>query len=278
MPTRAAATTVYRVPPTDRDINLANWNAWATVHGQDSYYDSASLIAGRDSLTDIEWSGVTEAVGDISGKDVLHVQCHLAFDAITLARKGANVTGVDFSPAALAKARDLAGLCKVPLDLIEADATDLPESLHGRFDLAYATIGILCWIGDVGAWMRSVAGTLRPGGTLLLVDGHPFAGMIGGDDPPTFQFPYANDGPHHFESGSSYAVEVTTENVQYAHSLGEIVTATAGAGLRVRALLEHLDSPIEVAGFGAPKGDDGRFRRTLDGYPVPLLYTLIADK
>jgi len=266
------------VPPTDRDINLANWNAWATVHGQDSYYDSASLIAGHDSLTDIEWAGVTEAVGDIAGKDVLHVQCHLAFDGITLARKGANVTGVDFSPAALAKASDLAGLCKVPLALVEADATNLPESLHNRFDLAYATIGILCWIADVEKWMRSVAGTLRPGGTLLLVDGHPLAGMIGGDDPPTFQFPYANDGPHHFESSSSYAVEVETENVQYAHALGEIVTAAADAGLRVRKLVEHLDTPIEVAGFGAPRNDNGRFQRTLGGYPVPLLYTLIADR
>jgi len=265
------------VPPNDRDINLANWNAWANVHGQDSYYDSASLIAGRDSLIDIEWAGVTEAIGDVAGRDVLHVQCHLAFDAITLARRGARVTGVDFSPAALAKARDLAGLCKVRLDLVEADVTDLPPGLHDRFDLAYATLGILCWIADVGAWMRSVARTLRPGGTLLLVDGHPFGGMIGGD-PPTFQFPYANDGPHHFESGASYAVEVATKNVQYAHALGEIVTAAAGAGLRVRTLVEHLDTPIEVSGDGATKGDDGRFRRLLDGQPVPLLYTLIADR
>jgi SAM-dependent methyltransferase len=265
------------VPPTDRDINLANWNAWANVHGQDSYYDSASLIAGRDSLTDVESAGVAEAIGRVAGRDILHVQCHLAFDAITLARRGANVTAVDFSPAALAKARDLAGLCKVPLDLIEADVTDLPDSLHERFDLAYATIGILCWIADVDAWMRSVASTLKPGGTLLLIDGHPFGGMIGGD-PPIFQFPYANDGPHHFESGSSYAVEVTTSNVQYAHGLGEIVTAAADAGLRVRKLVEHLDTPIEVAGFGAPKGDDGRFQRVLGGHPVPLLYTLIADR
>lgn len=265
------------MPPTERDINLANWNAWANVHGQDAYYDSAGLIAGRDSLTDVEWVGVTEAVGEVAGKAVLHVQCHLAFDGITMARRGAEVTGVDFSPTALAKARDLAGLCKVRLDLVEADATDLPAGLHDRFDLAYATFGILCWIGDVGAWMRSVAATLKPGGTLLLIDGHPFGGMIGGD-PPTFEFPYANDGPRHYESGSSYAVEVSTSNVQYAHGLGEVVSAAAGAGLRVRALEEHFDTPIEIAGFGAEKGADGRFRRTLGGYPVPLLYTLIADR
>ena len=72
------------MPPSDRDINLANWNAWANVHGQDSYYDSASLIAGRDSLTDLEWAGVTDAVGDVAGRDILHVQCHLAFDGIGL--------------------------------------------------------------------------------------------------------------------------------------------------------------------------------------------------
>lgn len=266
------------MPPSDRDINLANWNAWANVHGQDSYYDSASLIAGRDSLTDLEWAGVTDAVGEVAGRDILHVQCHLAFDGITLARRGARVTGVDFSPTALAKARDLAGLCKVHLDLIEADVTDLPASLHERFDLAYATIGILTWIADVEAWMRSVAGTLRPGGSLLLVDGHPLSGMVGGTDPLRFQFPYADDGPHHFESSYSYAVEVSTTNVQYAHSLGEVVTAASSAGLRIRKLVEHLDSPLDANGNGARPGDNGRFQLRFGDYPVPLLYTLIADR
>jgi 2-polyprenyl-3-methyl-5-hydroxy-6-metoxy-1,4-benzoquinol methylase len=51
---------------------------------------------------------VREAVPDVAGLDILHIQCHIGFDTISLARRGARVTGVDLSPASLAKARALA--------------------------------------------------------------------------------------------------------------------------------------------------------------------------
>jgi SAM-dependent methyltransferase len=267
------------VPGPHSDLNRASWDAWAAVHGQDGYYDSAALVAGQDSLTDLEWDGVRAAVGTVAGLDVLHVQCHLAFDAVTLARHGARVTGVDFSPAALAKAHDLAARCGVALDLVEADAADLPASLRDRFDLGYATIGILCWIEDVGAWMRSVAGVLRPGGRLLLIDGHPLGRMVHQADPLVLGFPYANDGPHVFESTGSYAAATpaATTNVLYAHSLGEVVSAAADAGLRVVRLEEHLDSPLGEEGGGV-REPDGRHRLRVDGYCLPVLYTLIAER
>jgi SAM-dependent methyltransferase len=268
------------VPGRRSDLNRVSWDAWAAVHGQDTYYDSAGLIAGRDSLTDVEWDGVRAAVGDVAGRDVLQVQCHLAFDAITLARHGARVTGVDFSPAALTKARDLAARCGVEVDLVEGDATDLPAHLRGRFDLAYATIGILCWIDDVGAWMRSVAGVLRPGGRLLLIDGHPMGRMVEQVDPLVLAFPYANDGPHVFEATGSYAAATPspTTNVLYAHSLGEVVTAAADAGLRIVRLVEHLDAPFGEDGGGVREADGRHRLRLAGGYCVPVLYTLIAER
>lgn len=259
------------------DVNRTNWDVWAAAHGQDGYYDSAALVAGADSLIDLEAAGVRLAVGDVAGKDVLHVQCHLGFDAISLARRGARVTGVDFSPVALAKAAVLAGQCGVEVSFVEADVCALPANLSGRFDLAYATIGVLCWIQDVDAWMASVAGTLRSGGRLLLVDVHPYANMLGSVDPLEFDFPYAYDGPHTMESTASYAVDTEpTTNVQYAHSLGEVVTAALGAGLRVVHLAEHLDAPEDVRGAGAPD-DDGRYRIRIGGYPIPLVYTLVVE-
>jgi SAM-dependent methyltransferase len=240
------------------EINRANWDVWAAVHGQDGYYDSAGLAGGADSLTDLERSGVAAAVGDVTGRDVLHVQCHLGFDAISPARRGARVTGVDFSPVALAKAAALAARCGVDVDFVRADVLALPDTLADRFDLAYATIGILCWIGSVDAWMRSVASTLRPGGRLLLVDVHPLACMVARVTPLALGFPYAYDGPHRYESTGSYAVaSEPTVHVQYAHSLGEVVTAAVGAGLRIVSLTEHLDSPVDLRGTGRPDPDGG---------------------
>ena len=91
-----------------------------------------------------------EAVGEVAGLDVLHLQCHIGFDSISLARRGARVTGADFSPASLAKGRELAARAGVEVAFVEADATALPRELHGRFDLVYATIGVICWIEDLG--------------------------------------------------------------------------------------------------------------------------------
>lgn len=262
-------------------VNLQFWDALATVHGHgDAYYDLEALREGKSSLSDVEAAAVREAVGDVDGLDVLHVQCHLGMDAVSLARQGARLTGVDFSPVALERARELAARCDVDIDYVEADSTRLPDHLAGRFDLAYATIGVVCWIADLEAWMRSVSGTLRAGGRLVLVDLHPLFLMVDATDPLHADFPYAFDGPHRFEQTESYA-GVTAEdssggNVNYAHSLGEIVTAAARAGLRVDALHECLDAAFDPRGDVLRHEPDGRYRVRLSGEPLPVLYTLIA--
>jgi 2-polyprenyl-3-methyl-5-hydroxy-6-metoxy-1,4-benzoquinol methylase len=148
-----------------RETNRAHWDALAAVHGQDAYYDTEALVGGADSLRLHEAAAVREAVGDVAGLDVLHLQCHIGFDSISLARRGARVTGADFSSASLAKGRDLAARAGVEVEFVEADATALPAELHGRFDLVYSTMGVLCWIEDLDAWMRSVHAALRQAGS-----------------------------------------------------------------------------------------------------------------
>lgn len=264
-------------------VNVRFWDALAQVHGHgDAYYDLEALVEGKSSLSDVEAAAVSEAVGNVDGLDVLHVQCHLGMDAISLARQGARLTGVDFSPVALDRARQLASRCGVDIEYIHADSTRLPESLTGRFDLAYATIGVLCWIADLDAWMRSVRSTLRSGGRLVLVDLHPLFLMIDEVDPLHADFPYAFDGPHRFEDSESYAgvtaEETSGANVNYAHSLGEIVTAAARAGLQVDALREHLQAAFDPRGDVLRQEDDGQYRLRLTAQPLPVLYTLVATR
>src|ERR1700753_1145146 len=205
-----------------RELNRIRWDALAAVHGQDAYYDSEALVAGADSLTPEE----DAAVGEVRGLDVLQVQCHIGFDAISLARRGARVTGLDISSVSLAKAAALADRCRVVIDWVQADATAVEPALESRFDLAYATIGVLCWIADVDAWMRAVHSTLRAGGRLVLVHTHPLPGRIERAEPLAFDMPYAYDGGHRYEDSGSYAdAGITTpplSSVNYPHSLGEI--------------------------------------------------------
>src|ERR671923_158494 len=191
---------------TARRINRAHWDALAEAHGHgDPIYDVEALVAGADSLHEAEAAGVREAVGAVAGLDVLHLQCHIGFDAVSLARRGARVVGADFSPASLEKARALARRCGVDVRFVEAEATSLPVELHNRFDLVYSTIGVLVWIADLRAWMRSVAAALRGGGKLLLVDGHPLYTMMESVDPLRLDMPYGGGAARAFDEPGSYA-------------------------------------------------------------------------
>jgi SAM-dependent methyltransferase len=266
------------------DVNRAHWDAMAAVHGEgeDDAYDVEALARGERGLLRAEDEAVALAVGDVAGKDVLHLQCHIGFDAVTLARRGARVVGADFSPAALTKARAVAERCGVEIELVEADATALPQTLHGRFDLVYATVGVISWIGDLDAWMRSAAAALRPGGRLVLVELHPLFQAIGSLDPVILDFPYADAGPQELDEGGSYANPdaqvAATRTVEHAHSLGETVTAALGAGLRVEALREHLEVEHDPRGDLLAREEDGLLRLRLGGAAVPVLFTLVASR
>jgi SAM-dependent methyltransferase len=267
---------------TARRINRAHWDALAAAHGQDAYYDSEALIAGRDSLSEVEAAGIREAIGAVAGLDVLHLQCHIGFDAISLARRGARVVGVDFSPASLEKARGLARRCGVDVRFLEAEATSLPVELHNRFDVVYSTIGVLVWIADVRAWMRSAAAALRGGGKLLLVDCHPLYTMIDSLDPLRLDMPYGGGAARAFDEPGSYAGPdlpvASTDTVNYAHSLGEIVNAAFAAGLRIEHLEEHVEADFDPRGGVLAQPGDGRYRLPVGGEDLPFLFTLIAAK
>lgn len=263
----------------DHQLNRASWDELAAAHGQDDYYDSARLVAGASSLIAEEDAALVAAgCAELTGRHVLHVQSHIGFDAITFARRGAHVTAVDFSPIALSKARALADRCGVDIEWVCADAVDLPSSLDERFDLAWATVGVLCWIRDVEAWMRAVARTLAPGGSLVLIDGHPLRRVLK-SDPVRVSRPYGGGTRIETAAGSDYATRTQTgPQVQFLHSLGEIVSAAAAAGLRVTQLVEHTELSCDICDTGILREEDGKYRRRLDGYVTPVLFTLIAQR
>jgi SAM-dependent methyltransferase len=206
-----------------------------------------------------------------------------------MAREGASVTAVDFSRSALDRLEVLAAECGVTVATVEADATRLPLELAGQFDYVYASIGVLCWIDDLDAWMQGVARSLRDGGALVLVELHPVVTMVESLDPLVVDFPYAFDGPRVYSGTGTYAnrdaaIEWTT--VQYAHSVGEVVTGAARVGLRCECLVEHTSGSFNTGQFDGPE-DDGRYRLRLgvgaarDGgrepaCPMPVLYTFVA--
>jgi hypothetical protein len=96
------------------------------------------------------------------------------------------------------------------------------------------------------------------------------------------EFPYGGAEPQLFEESGSYAVpDAVLEpamTVQFAHSLGEVVTAAVDAGLTIRGLEEHLDADRDPRGIGADLEPDGRYRLRSGRHPLPMMFTLIAQK
>lgn len=266
------------------EVNIRHWNALAQVHGNgaDRKYDVERLKKGDSFLLDLEQAALDRAVSSMAGLAVLHLQCHLGFDAVSLSRMGAQVTAVDFSPESLKKAGAIADECGVDVDFVEANVMRLPEQLAARFDVAYATLGIFGWINDPNTWMRSVASCLRPGGQLVIVDFHPVMNLFRSTDPVKLWGTYHASGPQIDEDGGSYADpadEVTSpRKAKFSYNLGEIVTAACAAGLRIDYLGEHEDSgPSQIARVQT-LGDGGVWRCRLDDVDLPVLFTLTATK
>jgi 2-polyprenyl-3-methyl-5-hydroxy-6-metoxy-1,4-benzoquinol methylase len=143
-----------------RDINRAHWDDRAEIHARDAtgFYRIAEFRTGADTLTPIE----TAELGDVSGLRVLHLQCHLGLDTLSLVRRGAIVTGLDFSAKALGFARQLSAETGLHATFVEGDVHKVRDLVEGTFDLVFATWGIFCWIPDVARWLRGAASMLHP--------------------------------------------------------------------------------------------------------------------
>ena len=268
---------------TPLDINREHWDTMARAHAQnDPFYDPAKLARGENLMSEAEQAAV-DRLGPLAGKRVMHLQCHLAFDAIWFAKQGARVTGVDLSPESLATAARFAADAGVDIEWVQADAQALPSSLDGRFDVVFASIGAICWIADMQAWMDGVSRVLAPGGSLVLVDLHPIVQMLSSTDPLVMDWPYAYDGPSLEVSSGSYttpdAPVTDSSSVSYAHDLGEVVTTCIRAGMRIDALAEVHEMPYDPRRTLARRDEDGRYRVRLSGeYSVPMVFSLEATK
>ncbi len=159
--------------------NIRYWDKVVDYHAAAPFYDAEGVRRGKDTLDIVD----TDALGDVSNRRLLHLHCHLGFDTISWARHGADVTGVDISPRAIALARAFAKELHVDGRFVCTDVACLPHSLNGQFDIACATEGILAWIPDLKAWMAAAARSLSPGGVLYVRDFHPIAEVFANNIP-----------------------------------------------------------------------------------------------
>lgn len=252
-------------------VNRLNWNSRVPLHIGPGGYDTDALVNDPTTLSDVVRFD-RERLGDLSGKSVVHLQCHIGTDTISLARLGDSpapkVTGLDFSEDALVAARDLSTRCGNAVEFVTSNVYDAPDVLgRERFDLVYTGIGALAWLPDIEAWGQVVADLLRPGGRLHLYEIHPMFQVLGDDaipENPYLKYPYfCPDAPILCSDGGTYAGEGqvgSPDCYEWAHSIGSVVNAALKAGLQVTALHEWDTVPWRAYSWMEPvEGTPGLF-------------------
>lgn len=232
------------------DANRARWDESVPIHVASKGYDMEGFLRGEKSLCPVE----IEEVGDVTGKTLLHLQCHFGMDTLNWARLGAKVTGLDFSAPAVAQARELAERIGIgDATFVQSNVYDARSALSGQFDVVYTAVGALCWLPDIRGWADVAASFVKPGGFLYVYDGHPVLLALS-EKPehsalvltyPYFETPQPNefDGEYTYVDGPPLK---NTRDYEWNHGLGEIVTAIIDAGLRPQFVHEHRDVPWQA--------------------------------
>jgi SAM-dependent methyltransferase len=283
------------------EINRANWDSRAPIHAEN--YGIDALLADPQALSEVVRFDLPR-LGRLDGLDVVHLQCHLGTDTLSLARLGAaSVTGVDLSPVSLAEARQLATAAGVPIDYVEADVYSAPAILGRQFDLVYTGIGAICWLPSIRRWAQTVAALLRPGGRLFIRDGHPVLNSLiqvelGPDPVDRGQQPsisgagsqtlalelayYEQEQWLTWREEHTYAGDdlvASPVSVEWNHGLAEIVTAVLDAGLQLTSLAEHDSVPWEpFPGLMSHDPQTGEYRLADRPQRLPASFTLTAVK
>ena len=156
------------------EINRQSWNSRLESHLRSDFYDVAGFLNGKSSLNSFE----LELLGDVTGKSILHLQCHFGQDTLSLARMGAKVTGVDLSDKAIAEANRLAQQMHLDATFICCDIYDLLNHLDHQFDIVFTSYGTIGWLPDLSKWANIVSRFLKPGGNFVFVEFHPVVWMF----------------------------------------------------------------------------------------------------
>ncbi|MDD3558356.1 MAG: class I SAM-dependent methyltransferase [Melioribacteraceae bacterium] len=256
-------------------INKDSWNRRTEIHFQSDFYNIKKFIDGESSLNEIELN----LLGDIKGKNLLHLQCHFGQDTISLNRIGAAATGVDFSETAIEKAKQLASEVKSDAKFVCCDVYDLQNHLNEKFDIVFSSYGVIGWLPDLDKWAEIITHFLKPGGEFILVEFHPVVWMF--DDHIKYvKYNYFKDEPIIETVSGTYAdksANIEFKSVNWNHSLSEVINSLLNHGMVLKSFDEYDYSPYNCF-ENTVKIDDRKYRIKNLGEKIPMVFSLSAQK
>lgn len=266
-------------------LNRASWDERAPAHAASPGYAVDRFLSDPSFISDVVRFDLPR-LGDITGLTGVHLQCHIGTDTVSLARLGARMTGLDFSPASLEQARRLAESAGPMVEFVESEVYTAPDVLGtGRFDFVFTGVGAICWLPSIRRWAEVVAELLAPGGWLFMREGHPVLWALAerDDDLLVIEHPYfEREEPNVWDDGGTY-VETdvhfeTTVTHDWNHGLGEIVSALFAVGMELTMLVEHDSVPWEAFPGHMERTSEQEWRLADRPWRLPHSYTLRAVK
>jgi len=255
--------------------NKDSWNRRTDYHIDSAFYDVKGFLAGNTSLKSVELN----LLGDIHNKSILHLQCHFGQDTLSLARMGAEVTGVDLSDNAIKNAHLLAEKANLKAEFICCDLYTLPEHLDKHFDLVFTSYGTIGWLPDLDKWAKIVSRYLKPGGKFVFVDFHPFVWMYDADF-EKIVYNYFNVAPIIETESGTYAdrnAPINKEFVGWNHPTSEVLNSMLKNGLTLVSYDEFNYSPYNCFS-NMEEFESGKFRIKHLGDKIPMLFALVATR
>lgn len=264
------------------NLNLNFWDERAELHANSEYYQAKKLMQETHLLRNHE----AAELGDLHGKKVAHLQCHIGTDTISLAKLGADVVGLDYSAACVKTASRLAQACHSNCRFVQGNVYDSSALLGvGEYDIVYVSFGSITMLPNLKLWAQQVCSLLKRGGYLYLSELHPVAALLS-DYEPKFEMDYFTAQAEKWTERGSYADGVIFHNtketqnnelVTWNWTLGDIFTAILDAGLQV-GFFHEQPGHIDFRYCYLEKKDDGKWYPPAGIPNVPATFTLKAIK
>lgn len=224
------------------------WDVTAALYERDEPRDIERLREGWTSILPAELPLLREYLP--CGR-ALHLQCAGGVDTLSLWKLGARlVVGVDISERMIAVAKRKASALGAPATFVACDVLDTPRAFDRTVNLLYTGKGALPWMMDLDAWAAVVARLLAPNGHLFVHEGHPLD-WVWDLEAEDYRLSARTGSYFQSEPVADRNWPATADVVQdraasedlHVHerqwTLGQIVTAVAGAGLQIERLVEH---------------------------------------
>lgn len=168
-------------------------------------------------------------MGNVFEKNILEIGCGGAQNSIYLAKKGANLTGIDISKVQLNHAKNLAKDNDVKINFYQGDIIDLHKIKSESQDIVFS-----CWalhyVSDLSRCFGETYRVLKEKGNFIFSLDHPFWRRLDKKD--------LRIKKSYFETGRYEEKYKKGKFVAYDHTIEEITNSLIETGFNLEKILE----------------------------------------